>query len=257
MRSRSELGYASTKKAAREDPLWNEFRAHAVHKPPLRGMRPAIWENMLGTVYALSPERECKYFDYNYDEAVKFTGYPDRAGHVRVAKVPPNGSRQWIQSGTTEATPRPGKLVWWVMDQGKTAGVFTPEGYQSHPKGERPQSEEYKQAARELIAMFGNQPPDDWQTPAADWAAATGLDADYLYDFLLRELEWDRRKNAFGKKQMSPEIYRLMREYSELEPRPQETFDEWAEKQRAVVTRFVPEQGRFNFSAKLLSKASK
>lgn len=56
--------------------------------------------------------------------------------------------------------------------------------------------QEYQAAARELIAMFGNQPPEDWQSPAQDWAAATGLDADYVYDAVLKELE--RRKMGAG-----------------------------------------------------------
>lgn len=38
--------------------------------PPTRAHRPAVWECMLGTVYANSPNGEVRYFDYKWDEAV-------------------------------------------------------------------------------------------------------------------------------------------------------------------------------------------
>src|SRR5208282_846715 len=62
---------------------------------------------------------------------------------------------------------------------------------ESHKGSVTPRSE-YPAYARELIAMFGKDPediPTDWQSPAQDYAAATGIDADYLYDAVLKELE--------------------------------------------------------------------
>lgn len=73
--------------------------------------RPAIWENMLGTVYALNDLGECQYFDYDYDAAKAFAGIADDRD-VRIARAPRGLS--WIQKGCTEANPRRGKLVLWV-----------------------------------------------------------------------------------------------------------------------------------------------
>jgi len=49
------------------------FRLGRKMKPTLKH-RPAIWECMLGTVYAMNDEGEVKYFDYKWDDAVEFAG---------------------------------------------------------------------------------------------------------------------------------------------------------------------------------------
>ena len=41
---------------------------------PTRKHRPAIWECMLGTVYAMNNAGEVLYFDYRWDEAVAYAG---------------------------------------------------------------------------------------------------------------------------------------------------------------------------------------
>lgn len=40
---------------------------------PTKQHRPAVWECMLGTVYAFNGT-EVRYFDYRWDEAVAFAG---------------------------------------------------------------------------------------------------------------------------------------------------------------------------------------
>jgi hypothetical protein len=42
-------------------------------KPTLKH-RPAIWECMLGTVYARNADGETRYFDYRWEEAAQFAG---------------------------------------------------------------------------------------------------------------------------------------------------------------------------------------
>ena len=44
------------------------------NKKPTLKHRPALWENMLGTVYAMNDEGEVKYFDYDWDAAKEFAG---------------------------------------------------------------------------------------------------------------------------------------------------------------------------------------
>jgi hypothetical protein len=52
---------------------------------PTKQHRPVIWENMLGTVYAASPEGEVRYFDYRWDDAREFAGITD-ASDLRLAR---------------------------------------------------------------------------------------------------------------------------------------------------------------------------
>lgn len=95
---------------------FNTFRRRAVKKVPTKAHRPAIWENMLGTVYAMNKAREVQYFDYDYAEAVAFVGNVE---DVRVHRITP--STRWKVSLTSSndqdhAMPRTGKLVWFVKD---------------------------------------------------------------------------------------------------------------------------------------------
>lgn len=48
---------------------------------------------------------------------------------------------------------------------------------------------EYQQAARELLSMFRGNEPEDWQSPTQDFAAASGLEADWLFEALTREMQ--------------------------------------------------------------------
>lgn len=47
---------------------------------------------------------------------------------------------------------------------------------------------DYAAAARELIALRKGLETTDWELPAQEFAAASGLDAEYLYDAVLKQL---------------------------------------------------------------------
>lgn len=81
--------------------------------PPTRQHRPAVWECMLGTVYALSPAGECKYFDYDHEGAMAFAGVSPAADN-RLHPITRLLSFQYVKSGLTDANPTVGKRVLWV-----------------------------------------------------------------------------------------------------------------------------------------------
>lgn len=41
---------------------------------PTQSHRPALWECILGTVFAMNAEGVVKYFDYDHEAAVRFIG---------------------------------------------------------------------------------------------------------------------------------------------------------------------------------------
>lgn len=82
----------------------------AQKKPPTKNHRPAIWENMLGTVYAMNDSFETKYFDYNWDAAKEYAGISNKKD-VRIYKDP--GGVNWTGQGP-DTNPGKGKLCLWV-----------------------------------------------------------------------------------------------------------------------------------------------
>ena len=73
-------------------------------KPTLKH-RPAIWECMLGTVFAMNDEREIKYFDFKWKDALEFAGVKNKQD-IRVFKnvVHAKGPRTkqialWVEEG--------------------------------------------------------------------------------------------------------------------------------------------------------------
>ena len=59
--------------SARYGRYFNPLSLGRKAKPTLKH-RPAIWENMLGTVYAMNDVGDIRYFDYDYDAAMDFAG---------------------------------------------------------------------------------------------------------------------------------------------------------------------------------------
>lgn len=80
----------------------------APKKKPTQNHRPAIWENMLGTVYAMNEEGETKYFDYDYQAANEWAG------------IDPDRDLRWFKNmfnvrwSNGSGDPRKGKVVLWI-----------------------------------------------------------------------------------------------------------------------------------------------
>lgn len=73
---------------------------------PTRAHRPAIWECLLGTVYASDGRGNVKYFDYDRAAAIRFSGV-DKAEDPRV----------WRAAHTTgkpDSAIQKGQLVLYV-----------------------------------------------------------------------------------------------------------------------------------------------
>jgi len=92
------------------------FRSTARKAMPTKRHRAAIWENMLGTVYAMNAAGEVRYFDYDYKAAVAFVGdVEDVRAHRYVAyrtRIGSNGNNE------SYMLPRHGQFVWFVLDRG-------------------------------------------------------------------------------------------------------------------------------------------
>lgn len=50
------------------------FGVEAKKMKPTQKHRIALYEGILGTVYAVNKNREVKYFDYDYASAIEFSG---------------------------------------------------------------------------------------------------------------------------------------------------------------------------------------
>jgi hypothetical protein len=81
----------------------------AVRKPQTKKHRPAIWECMLGTVYARSPQGQIRYFDYDWDGARAFAEVPTE-GDLRLAKKTPG----YRLTDDPSMEPSPRQLILWV-----------------------------------------------------------------------------------------------------------------------------------------------
>ena len=78
--------------------------------PPTLKHRPAIWECLLGTVYAMNEARESKYFDYDWDAAKEWAGIADKSD-IRVFR----NKEFWAWSvGKYPINPQVGGIVLWV-----------------------------------------------------------------------------------------------------------------------------------------------
>ncbi len=79
------------------------------HMKPTKQHRPAVWECMLGTVYARNDRGETRYFDYDWAKARTFAGAdePDRDPRCFRHKT--------FYRGTDE--PRQRQLVMYVLQK--------------------------------------------------------------------------------------------------------------------------------------------
>lgn len=95
----------------KEDRQVRIFGLTARRMPPTQKHRPAVWEMMLGTVYAMNDDGETKYFDYKWDDAVAFSGATQERD-PRWAKK--NKRVRYSRDGVNE--PRYGQKVLWITD---------------------------------------------------------------------------------------------------------------------------------------------
>jgi hypothetical protein len=89
----------------------------AAAKPPTAKHRPAIWECMLGTVYAMDDHGEVRYFDYRWDDAREFAGVsPDRDPRVaKASSANPVGWAMWALPGNL----RRRQQALWLLKESK------------------------------------------------------------------------------------------------------------------------------------------
>lgn len=75
-------------------------------KPPTLKHRPAIWENLLGTVMAKNDAGEVRYFDYDREAAAEFAGVsPDRDPRIAVN----------VRVHAGDSGPRVGQWALWIL----------------------------------------------------------------------------------------------------------------------------------------------
>lgn len=75
---------------------------------PTKQHRMAIWECMLGTVYAMNDAGQIAYFDYKWEDAKKFAGI-DASRDLRAFKYTETRS-SWCRY----ELPRRGRVVLWI-----------------------------------------------------------------------------------------------------------------------------------------------
>lgn len=82
---------------------------------PTQEHRPAVWEAMLGTVYAMNDSREIRAFDYDYEAARAFAGVDRDGADPRLARV--KRRVRYGRGNSPEMEPREGQLVLWIRDE--------------------------------------------------------------------------------------------------------------------------------------------
>jgi len=71
---------------------------------PTKKHRPALWECMLGTLYAMNDDKNVEYFDYDWDSAREYAGVTEDRD-VRFWRA----DRNYPGRG-----PSRGKIVLWI-----------------------------------------------------------------------------------------------------------------------------------------------
>jgi hypothetical protein len=82
--------------------------------PPTKNHRPAIWECMLGAVYAMNDFGDVKYFDYRYEDALEWAGM-NNANRDLDTRVFRNKKRCTYTNGKmSHAEPSFNQHVLWI-----------------------------------------------------------------------------------------------------------------------------------------------
>lgn len=102
----------------------------APNKKPTLDHRPAVWECLLGTVYAMNDAYETRYFDYDHQAALEFAGVNEEDRDPRIAK-----HTRWCRwADRPTDNPRPNQTVLWVRKR-LTIVKVTMSKATSAPKG--------------------------------------------------------------------------------------------------------------------------
>lgn len=80
---------------------------------PTQKHRPAIWECMLGTVYALNDKGEVKYFDYDHEGAKEWAGIDD-SRDLRLKRYMQTRWFQFAWPHYPQPEPSGRTLVLWI-----------------------------------------------------------------------------------------------------------------------------------------------
>ena len=86
---------------------------------PTQRHRPALWENMLGTVYAMNDAKEVRYFDYDYAAAREYCGADEDGRDPRWHRLnQSSGKLGYNLTGNSQGhrRPRRDQLVFWVRE---------------------------------------------------------------------------------------------------------------------------------------------
>jgi len=88
---------------------------------PTKQHRPAVWENMLGTVYAMNEAKEVRYFDYDYEAALVFAGLTRAKLMDLSTELDLRTARKTLPyrytNGASHEEPRKGQMVLWVRKE--------------------------------------------------------------------------------------------------------------------------------------------
>lgn len=89
------------------------FLGVKAHKAaPTKKHVPAVWECMLGTVYAQNAQGNTQYFDYEHELARSFAGVDQEGADIRLARA------KRRMTGI-----RPGQLVLWIRRPVQSTGA--------------------------------------------------------------------------------------------------------------------------------------
>lgn len=84
--------------------------------PRTKKHRPAVWECMLGTVYAMNDAGEIRYFDYKQEEALKFAGVTEDRDPRWYKLRKYKDQYQWSDGRLSHAEPRVDRKVLWITE---------------------------------------------------------------------------------------------------------------------------------------------
>ena len=81
---------------------------------PTKKHRPAVWENMLGTLYAQNDAGDVCYFDYDWDAAFEYAGYAENRDPRAYGFTGERAMYRYHNGSVHNTSPRKGQRVLWL-----------------------------------------------------------------------------------------------------------------------------------------------